>query len=166
MSGYVTLEEHERVMRHNTKLEEDLEEAKRATKKSRHDAEQAEEAFRKLAGWAYIERRRLLEAMENHEIAIDQAGGKAAVRYDASIHTKLEPPSAAQLNVADPTPAGQQRADSTITRSNGEMKNMKVEDVSDDDDGYTPPAADEFPSIDEQIDQLIAEEKGRLRLTE
>jgi len=153
-------------MRHNTRLEEELEEAKRVVDESRRNAEQAEEAFRKLAGWAYIERRRLLEAMKHHGIAIDQPGGRAAVQYEASVHTKLKPPSAAQMNGADPFSAGQQRADSTTARSNGEMKVMKVEDVSDDDDGYTPPAADEFPSIDEQVDQLIAEEKGRLRLTE
>ena len=167
MSGYVTLEEHERIMRHNSKLENSLEEAKKAIKESRHDAEQAKEAFRKLASWAYIERRRILEALEHHGIAIQQPDGRAAVQYEASVHTKLEPPSAAEMNGADPTSVGHQRAHSTAACSTGGMKKTKADDVSDVEDGddYTPAAADEFPSIDEQVDQLIAEEKGRLTLT-
>jgi hypothetical protein len=59
-SDYVHAEDYARVRLHNAELMQELNKTREVARKAKEDAELANEAFRKLAGWAYIERLRLL----------------------------------------------------------------------------------------------------------
>lgn len=99
-------------------LEQDT--AKEEAKKAREDAEQAKEAFRMLAGWAYSERQQHLRLLAEHKTAGIPTQGEDIV---------------------------------------GKTKSENGDNESDD---YAPTGVKGAQSIEEQVEQLLAEEKEKL----
>jgi hypothetical protein len=141
MSGYISTEEHERAMR------------------------QAVRAFRKLAEWTYNERRRLLIQMtgEGESCRPHDLG---SLQYMNQLdHAEILALGRAGTEIEYLNQQGQEQNVSISYTANETSSEIKAEDGSEQVSEYEPPEADRQSSIFEQVDELIAEEKGRLSLT-
>lgn len=153
-------------MRQNVKLSQELKQAREETAKAKLEAEQATKAFRKLAEWTYNERGRILAQLAGQ--------GEA---YSLQILGNFQEPN-------QPFPLGQRNVNGSGSVSKnmnqqrhkhitnvvytGDISNseIKAEDGSEQVDDYEPPDAARGSSIVDQVDELIAEEKGRLSFAE
>jgi hypothetical protein len=165
MSGYISTEEHERAMRQNVKLSQQLAQAREETVEAKREAGQAVRAFRKLAEWTYNERRRLLIQMtgEGESCRPHDLG---SLQYMNQLdHAEILALGRAGTEIEYLNQQGQEQNVSISYTANETSSEIKAEDGSEQVSEYEPPEADRQSSIFEQVDELIAEEKGRLSLT-
>jgi hypothetical protein len=161
MSGYITTEEHESVMRRNHQLTLELRSAREDIMRAREDTMQAEKATRDLAAWAYHQLQR-----HKRELAEASNAKKSCEVYKEWNNKKRHKQDVQVLNTAwlnfvetlivlreEP-----RRGDGQTQ----EGKENKTGSCVDEDAGYSPPGADSLPSITDQVEELIAEEKDRL----
>ncbi|KAH4072118.1 hypothetical protein HBI70_058670 [Parastagonospora nodorum] len=129
MSGYVSMEQYERAMKHSVKLAQELMRAREQAKKAREETEKAKLAFRMLADWTYHERQMLLDKL-------------ATTRLDTEEHTKAEHQEIEDVLV------DKSKVTDTVSAEN-----------SGGGEEYEPSEFIGTLSLDAAIDQLIAEEK-------
>jgi hypothetical protein len=134
--GYVATDEYLSLMKQNSELSRELEQARNEVEKANAGAALAATAFRKLAEWSYNERQRLLDEVPRPEDEINE------LDFEWLKHT---------LEILK----GQQQARKVKDSRVSEVRNITVlqKDASD---------AEEIPSITDQIDLLISEEKAKL----
>jgi hypothetical protein len=160
MSGYITIEEHEQVLRQNAKLLQELRTAK-------EEAQCANNAIRDLAKWAYDERFRLMgTTREEDEAILSEAACRLLAQEvnKARAEVGLPPLSPEEMSLrlrvihngrrmharGDVTAHAQIYSDYLPEPDIVGAKEASAVDV-----GATP-------SIMEQVEELIAQEKGRL----
>lgn len=132
MSGYVSMKQHERAMKHSVKLTQELMRAREEVKKARKETEQAKLSFRTLANWTYHERQILLDKL-------------TGMRLEAEKHIKV-----VQQDMND------------VLTDDSSMADTRDEDNSGGGEEHEPPEFTRGSSLDDAIDQLIAEEKAKL----
>ncbi|KAH3917582.1 hypothetical protein HBH56_042310 [Parastagonospora nodorum] len=132
MSGYVSMEQYERAMKHSVKLAQELMRAREQAKKAREETEQAKLAFCMLADWTYHERQMLLDKL-------------ASTRLDTEEHIK-----AGHQEIGDVLVDDFKVTDTVIAENSGGGEE------------YEPSEFIRGSSLDDAIDQLIAEEKAKL----
>jgi hypothetical protein len=123
-------------MRRNLELSRELDKAKEEAENAKAEAEFANTAFRKLAEWSYNERLRLLDEIPRRKTQI--------IDLDAE-----------WLKCTLKTLTEQQQAKAVKNNESEEGGNINMiqDDLSD---------IEEVPSITDQVDQLIAEERAKL----
>jgi hypothetical protein len=132
MLGYVSMEQYERAMKHSVKLAQELMGAREEAKKAREETEQTKLAFRMLANWTYHERQMLL-------------GKLASTRLDTEEHIK----------------AGHQEIEDVLVGESKVTDTVNTENSGGGEE-YEPSEFTRGSSLNDAIDQLIAEEKAKL----
>jgi hypothetical protein len=162
MSGYISTEDHEHAMRQNVKLLQQLKQAREETVQAKREADQALKAFWKLAEWGYNERRRLLMQLngEGETYKPHHLGNFLDMNQPDHAETFGMGGAGSELKHLDQQ-VEERNAGVTYT-ANGTSPKVEADDGTEEVNSYEPPEADRGSSIFEQVDELIAEEKGRL----
>jgi hypothetical protein len=155
------MDEHERALRENENLSKILERTNEDFKKAELDAEVAMVAFRKLAGWAYNERKQLLEAADKPSYVGD-ARREMAERSDRILHEQIQRSDAAWVRFTRDLLARREQAEDEFRALTRGCTCPEM------DPDFDQPLNHGFFKlrdafiIADQVDQLIEDEKGRL----
>lgn len=163
MSGYITTEEHERVMRRNSQLTLELQSAKQELTKAKEDIARAEQGIRELAAWSYYQLQKRKEELAEARSAQMSCEVYATGDNERKHNQDVQALNAAWLSLVETMTASQEEA----RRGGGqtqEGKENEMVDYFDEDEDDSPPGAESFPSITDQVEELIAEEKDRLSM--
>ncbi|KAF2133287.1 hypothetical protein P153DRAFT_393126 [Dothidotthia symphoricarpi CBS 119687] len=172
-SYYSVIKEYECAIKHNAELWLEL-------RKAKEDAECADKAARDLAAWMHDERQGLLQRIAELQATNDQLRiavkeqkpkGRREKRSRKYVPVKPRHPykfsEDALFSVDDYLGMEEEIVVPGDNRIEVEMtKTWGLNVVDEEEDSYTPPDARESSSIMDQVDELIAEEKRRLPITE
>jgi hypothetical protein len=162
MSGYISTAEHERAMRQNVKLSQQLKQARKETAQAKREAEQAVKAFWKLAEWTYNERRRLLMELNGEGEGYKPHHLGNFLDMNQPDHAETLGLGGAASGFKHQNQQGREQNASISYNTNETSSKAEAEHGSEQVNEYEPPETDRGSSIFEQVDELIAEEKGRL----
>lgn len=159
--AYVPMDEHERVLRENENLFKNLERTNEEVKKAETDAEVATVAFRMLAGWAYNERKQLLEATDKPSYVGD-ARREMAGRSDRMLREQIMRSDVAWARFTRDLLARREQAEEEFRALTGGCTCPEKDPEFDQPLSHGFFKSRDVSIIASLVDQLIEDEKGRL----